>query len=94
MATVNSRAEATPGMAAWDRVRTAMELLLRCNFSVIFFAMLAIATFLSCSFLTFGNVSNLFQQDAVVGIVAVAMTFVVLTANSDFSVVGLGRPTR
>ncbi|MGD0640715.1 MAG: ABC transporter permease, partial [Roseiarcus sp.] len=53
---------------------------------VIFFFVAAIATMLSSNFLTFGNISNLFQQAAVVGIVAVGMTFVILTANIDLSV--------
>jgi ribose transport system permease protein len=86
MATIDTRAEAPPGAAAGVRFRAVGELLLRYNFIVIFFAMVVIATFLSSSFLTFTNVSNLFQQAAVVGIVAVGMTFVVLTGNIDLSV--------
>ncbi len=61
-------------------------LLLRYNFIVIFFAVVLIATLLSNNFLTFRNISNLFQQASEVGIVAVGMTFVILTANIDLSV--------
>ncbi len=61
-------------------------LLLRYNFIVIFFAVVVIATLLSDNFLTIRNISNLFQQASIVGIVAVGMTFVILTANIDLSV--------
>ncbi len=86
MATIDNIAEAPRGAVARNRFRSVFELLLRYNFVVIFFAMVVIATFLSSSFLTFNNVSNLFQQAAVVGIVAVGMTSVVLTGNIDLSV--------
>ena len=66
--------------------RRLVELMLRYNFIVIFFAVVIIATCLSPNFLTFRNISNLFQQASVVGIVAVGMTFVILTANIDLSV--------
>ncbi|GGB04385.1 ribonucleotide-diphosphate reductase subunit alpha [Brucella endophytica] len=56
------------------------------NFIVIFIAVVIIATMLSSSFMTFTNISNLFQQAAVVGVVAVGMTFVILTGNIDLSV--------
>ncbi|MCQ8278802.1 ribose ABC transporter permease [Acetobacteraceae bacterium KSS8] len=60
--------------------------LLRYNFIVIFFVVAAIATCLSNDFLTWRNICNLFQQSSVVGIVAIGMTFVILTANIDLSV--------
>ncbi|MCQ8241833.1 ABC transporter permease [Rhizosaccharibacter radicis] len=64
----------------------AVDLLLRYNFVAIFFAVVLIATALSDNFLTFRNISNLFQQASVVGICAVGMSFVILTANIDLSV--------
>ncbi len=64
----------------------AIGLLVRYNFVVIFFLVAAIATSLSDNFLTPENVANLFQQAAVVGVVAIGMTFVILTANIDLSV--------
>lgn len=64
----------------------AVDLLVRYNFVVIFFVVAAIAATLSSNFLTVGNIANLFQQAAVVGIVAVGMTFVILTGNIDLSV--------
>jgi ribose transport system permease protein len=63
-----------------------LEALVRYNFIVIFFIVVAIATALSNNFLTYGNIANLFQQAAVVGVVAVGMTFVILTGNIDLSV--------
>jgi len=56
------------------------------NFIVIFLLVVAIAASLSSNFLTFGNIANLFQQASVVGVVAVGMTFVILTGNIDLSV--------
>ena len=56
------------------------------NFVVIFLIVAAIAAALSPNFLTFTNIANLFQQASVVGIVAVGMTFVILTGNIDLSV--------
>ena len=70
---------------AWQPRRIG-ELMLKYNFIVIFFALVIAATFLSDNFLTFRNISNLFQQASIVGIVAVGMTFVILTANIDLSV--------
>ncbi len=71
---------------AGSRRDAVVALLLRYNFIVIFFALVIAATFLSDNFLTFRNISNLFQQASIVGIVAVGMTFVILTANIDLSV--------
>jgi ribose transport system permease protein len=66
--------------------RDVVDLLLKYNFIVIFFTICLIATLLSDNFLTFRNVSNLFQQAAVVGIVALGETFVILTGGIDLSV--------
>src|SRR5690606_30125883 len=51
-----------------------------------FLLVVAIAASLSSNFLTPGNIANLFQQASVVGVVAVGMTFVILTGNIDLSV--------
>jgi ribose transport system permease protein len=67
-------------------VAKGLDLLVRYVFVLIFFAVVGIASALSSDFMTFGNVSNLFQQASVVGIVAVGMTFVILTANIDLAV--------
>jgi ribose/xylose/arabinose/galactoside ABC-type transport system permease subunit len=62
------------------------ETILEHNFVLIFFALIVIASLLSPNFLTVQNVANLFQQATIVGITAVGMTFVILTANIDLSV--------
>ncbi|MFJ7357445.1 ABC transporter permease [Phyllobacterium sp. NPDC097923] len=63
-----------------------VDLAIEYNFIVIFLAVVVIATSLSSNFLTFTNIANLFQQAAVVGVVAIGMTFVILTGNIDLSV--------
>jgi ribose transport system permease protein len=62
------------------------ETILEHNFVLIFVALIVIASLLSPNFLTVQNVANLFQQATIVGITAVGMTFVILTANIDLSV--------
>jgi ribose transport system permease protein len=62
------------------------DLAIEYNFIVIFLTVVVIAATLSNNFLTFTNIANLFQQAAVVGVVAIGMTFVILTGNIDLSV--------
>jgi ribose transport system permease protein len=81
--TGNADAPARPGAARWAQLR---ELVLLYNFIAIFLLVVLVAASLSDNFLTWRNISNLFQQAAIVGIVAVGMTFVILTANIDLSV--------
>ncbi len=66
--------------------RRLADLLIEYNFIAIFLAVVVIAAVLSPNFLTPINIANLFQQAAVVGVVAVGMTFVILTGNIDLSV--------
>jgi len=66
--------------------RRIADLLIEYNFIAIFLVVVAIAAVLSPNFLTPTNIANLFQQAAVVGVVAVGMTFVILTRNIDLSV--------
>jgi ribose transport system permease protein len=66
--------------------RKLADITIEYNFVLIFLVVVAIAASLSDNFLTFGNIANLFQQAAVVGVVAVGMTFVILTGNIDLSV--------
>lgn len=66
--------------------RRLVDLAIEYNFIVIFLVVVVVAASLSSNFLTFGNIANLFQQAAVVGVVAVGMTFVILTGNIDLSV--------
>lgn len=66
--------------------RKLVDVAIEYNFVLIFLVVVAIAASLSDNFLTFGNIANLFQQATVVGVVAVGMTFVILTGNIDLSV--------
>jgi len=66
--------------------RRAANFLIEYNFIAIFLLVVAIGAALSDNFLTWGNIANLFQQAAVVGVVAIGMTFVILTGNIDLSV--------
>ena len=66
--------------------RRAIDLAIEYNFILIFLAVVAIAAALSPNFMTVTNITNLFQQAAVVGVVAIGMTFVILTGNIDLSV--------
>ena len=62
------------------------DMLIQYNFVAVFILVVVVASLLSENFLTFTNIANLFQQAAVVGVVAVGMTFVILTGNIDLSV--------
>jgi putative xylitol transport system permease protein len=53
---------------------------------IAFFAICLILSFLSENFLTEGNIFNVLRQTSVNGILAVGMTFVVLTGGIDLSV--------
>jgi ribose transport system permease protein len=75
-----------PAMLPVFQRNAVLEWVMRYNFVFIFLLAVAVATCLSKDFLTFNNIANLFQQGAIVGIVAIGMTFVILTANIDLSV--------
>ncbi len=66
--------------------RRLVDLAIEYNFIVIFLIVVVCAALLSENFLTGTNIANLFQQAAVTGVVAVGMTFVILTGNIDLSV--------
>ncbi|WP_234320315.1 ABC transporter permease [Streptomyces sp. SBT349] len=66
--------------------RRGAELIVKFNLVLVFLALCAVATVLAPEFLTTRNLSNLLQQSALTGIVAVGMTLVILTAGIDLSV--------
>lgn len=68
------------------KLRKILDLSLQYNFIIIFLVVVIIASLLSENFLTAINISNLFQQAAIVGVVAVGMTYIILTGNIDLSV--------
>src|SRR5436305_8343050 len=52
----------------------------------VFVVVLLVTSFLVPSFLTTANIPNVLQQMSITGIVAVGMTFVILTGGIDLSV--------
>ena len=66
--------------------RRLMNFVIEYNFIAIFFLVFVAASLLSDNFLTSTNIANLFQQASVTGVVAIGMTFVILTGNIDLSV--------
>lgn len=66
--------------------RRLVDLAIEYNFILIFLLVVVVAALLSENFLTATNIANLFQQAAVTGVVAIGMTFVILTGNIDLSV--------
>src|SRR5438552_10667809 len=56
-------------------------------FLVVFFS------FASSSFVSFGNLQNILQQVSITGIIAVGLTFVILTAEIDLSVASVANAT-
>src|SRR5687768_2601461 len=56
-------------------------------FLVLFFSIA------SPSFLSFGNMQNILQQVSITGIIAVGLTFVILTAEIDLSVASVANAT-
>lgn len=73
-------------MPGYIRQRVGTSWLLKGNLIIIFVALFATAALLSPNFLQVGNLSNLLQQAALSGIIAVGMTLVILTAGIDLSV--------
>jgi len=53
---------------------------------LVFLLLFVLASSISPVFLTTGNLFNLLQQSAIIGIVSIGMTFVILTAGIDLSV--------
>jgi ribose transport system permease protein len=73
-----------PGKATGRQQRQA--LLVRFNLLIIFVALFMVASLVAPEFLSQQNLSNLLQQSSLVGIVAIGMTLVILTAGIDLSV--------
>ena len=63
-----------------------MELLIKYRVFVIFLVLFAVMAIFSDSFLTRGNILNMLRQLSINGIVAVGMTFVLITGGIDLSV--------
>ena len=66
--------------------RRGSSWLLKSNLLIVFAALFVTAAVLSPEFLSTRNLSNLLQQSALAGILAIGMTLVILTAGIDLSV--------
>ncbi|HTN97134.1 MAG TPA: ABC transporter permease [Nordella sp.] len=55
--------------------------------------LVAFFSFASSSFLSFGNLQNILQQVSITGIIAVGLTFVILTSEIDLSVAAVANAT-
>lgn len=87
--TVQAPPETTGSDPAASRRRTwlhGQQVLVKFNLLIVFALLCVAASVLSPQFLTVGNISNLLQQSSLVGIVAIGMTVVILTAGIDLSV--------
>ncbi|MFF5265042.1 ABC transporter permease [Actinomadura viridis] len=74
-----------PGAGVLSRQRS-MDLLRNGNLLLIFLGLCVVASVIAPEFLTARNIANLLQQSSLVGIVAIGMTMVILTAGIDLSV--------
>lgn len=69
-----------------DLKATLKRTLGRSSLMLVFLVLFVLASSISPVFLTTGNLFNLLQQSSIIGIVAIGMTFVILTAGIDLSV--------
>lgn len=72
--------------ASLDRREQALEYLRRYGIVAVFVTLLAVLLLTSPQFRTAGNISNVLQQNAVIGIIACAMTFAIISGGFDLSV--------
>jgi ribose/xylose/arabinose/galactoside ABC-type transport system permease subunit len=64
----------------------ALDLARRYGIVVVFFALIAVLALTLPQFRTPANISNVLQQNAVIGIIACAMTFAIISGGFDLSV--------
>jgi len=62
------------------------QILIKYNLAILLLLFIGVASLLSPNFLTFSNAVNIFQSYASIGIIALGMTFVVITGGIDLSV--------
>jgi ribose/xylose/arabinose/galactoside ABC-type transport system permease subunit len=64
----------------------ALDYVRRCGIVAVFLVLLAVLVATSPQFRTVANLSNVLQQNAVIGIIACAMTFAIISGGFDLSV--------
>jgi ribose transport system permease protein len=84
--TSSTASEKAPTAPAKLGSRRGSSWLLKSNLLIVFAALFVTAAVLSPEFLSTRNLSNLLQQSALAGILAIGMTLVILTAGIDLSV--------
>jgi len=62
------------------------QVLIKYNIIILLIVFIGVASILSPNFFTFNNAVNIFQSYAPIGIIALGMTFVVITGGIDLSV--------
>lgn len=65
---------------------TAKKMIKKSGLLLIFIALIILASVLSPKFLTYKNLFNIFRQISIVGVLAVGMTFVIISNGIDLSV--------
>ncbi len=79
----------TKAVAAQKRAfgsRDVLDFILRYGIYFAFLILVTAMSFLSPNFLTVGNVTNVLLQSSVIGVIAVGMTFIIITRGIDVSV--------
>ncbi len=82
---MNFPLEETPKQAA-DMKRAAIDFLQKQGLILAFILLVVIFSLLSGDFLTANNITLVFRQVAIIGMIACAMTFVLIGGNFDLSV--------
>jgi ribose/xylose/arabinose/galactoside ABC-type transport system permease subunit len=77
---------ATAAAGELTRGEQALELVRRYGIVAVFVVLLAVLTVTLPQFRTPGNLTNVLQQNAVIGIIACAMTFAIVSGGFDLSV--------
>jgi len=83
---MQSTTQSSAAASRWATSRTAAEILSRYGIVLAFIALCVILSFANQYFLTPGNILNVLRQTSINGILAVGMTFVILTGGIDLSV--------
>jgi len=78
----------SPGGKGRQRLRTVEEIALRFSMIWVLIAVIILARAYYPGFFEYGNIKNLLSQNAALGMVALAMTFVIICGGFDLSVGG------
>ncbi|WP_010273400.1 ABC transporter permease [Paenibacillus senegalensis] len=85
MSKVSSEVGAKGSFHAW-RKKHSSDLMRRYGIIIILLLMVLILSSISDAFLTWNNIMNVLRQVSIIGILAVGMTFIILTGGIDLSI--------